>query len=102
MDHRELVQAAVEGGQSRHGRHYDLGLGPRPIFDLEAIDALERHDIAGDERQATRPCLSGDEHIIGAYRSALPREHGPDLAGRAIVCERGILQEARKISTRTC
>lgn len=57
-------------------------LSLRPIFDLESLDALEFGQIAGDERQATRSCLSGDQDVLGADRRALSHERGSDLARR--------------------
>src|SRR5579862_2948351 len=65
-------------------------LGARPILVSQRLNAPELALIRGDESEFASECLSGDEHIIGANRTAGCFElHADDSRGLCICTVEG-------------
>lgn len=88
-----IVQAVFVAGLA-------LALSALPILDREAIHAREFPRVAGDQRQAARQRLAGDEDVIEADRRACRFQSSSYLARRTRIrgleiedCETEILNQ---------
>jgi hypothetical protein len=54
----------TRGGMDRLRGNGSTGIDP--VFDIEAFDAAKLSHIGGNERQPSRPRLTGKQKILGA------------------------------------